>query len=68
MSAFHNHSFDLARALRVGDVAAATDALDMMVRDCDRPRADAVAAGRAAGDRATGRILPLPELTSREAA
>lgn len=62
MSHFHNHTFDLARAVRAGDLPAAAEALDMMARDGDRPTPYAVQQGRAAADRAAGRIKPLAPL------
>lgn len=56
---FPQHTVDLARALRRGDIAAAEMALDMMVRDRERPTAMKVAKGRAFARRGAKPALPL---------
>lgn len=58
------HSFDLAHALRNGDINAATAALDLMARDGSKVKPEAVARGRAKADRDAGRIKPLPAIAA----
>lgn len=67
MFEFPQHTADLAFALRIGDIAAAEEALDMLVRDNERPHAELVAKGRARADRLLGRVAPLPQLTPEQA-
>lgn len=57
------HVRDLARALRAGNLAAATMALDLLARDRFNERdREAIARGRADADKAAGRTTPLPSV------
>lgn len=55
---FPQHTVELARALRRGDIAAAEVALDLMVRDGERPTEYKVSKGRAFARRGTTPGLP----------
>ena len=56
------HTVDLAKALRMGDCAAAEQALDLMARDGECPSGEMIARGRAAAERTLGRVKPMPRL------
>lgn len=56
---FPQHTVDLARAIRAGDITAAELALDLMVRDGERPSERKVAKGRAIARRSAAPALPL---------
>jgi len=58
ISDFPQHTADLARAIRLGDIAGAELALDLMVRDRERPNAHSVAKGRALARRGIAPSLP----------
>lgn len=59
---FNQHAADLAYAIRKGDIPAAEMALDMMARDREIPRREAIEIARCRANRDMGRIAPLPRL------